>query len=73
MLVKNDYRQCITSIGCSVQRYFGLQPAHETLNDLDELLEREQPENVIVLLYDGMGSRILDRTSVPTASCKETA
>ena len=65
MLVKNDYRQCITSIGCSVQRYFGLQPVHETLNDLDELLERKQPENVIVLLYDGMGSRILDRHLSP--------
>ncbi len=65
MLVKNDYRQCITSIGCSVQRYFGLQPAHESLSDLDSLLDREQPENVVVLLYDGMGSRILDRHLSP--------
>ena len=65
MLVKNDYRQCITSIGCSVQRYFGLQPSHESLSDLDAILEREQPENVIVLLYDGMGSRILDRHLSP--------
>ena len=61
MLVRNDYRQCITNIGCSIQRYFGIQPVHETLSDLDEILEEKQPRNVVLILYDGMGSRILDR------------
>ncbi|MBQ6654947.1 MAG: alkaline phosphatase family protein [Erysipelotrichaceae bacterium] len=61
MIVRNDYTQCITNVACSIQRYFGIEPAHETLSDLDEILERKQPQNVILILYDGMGSRILER------------
>ena len=29
---------------------------------IDELLQEKKPQNVILMLFDGMGSRILDRT-----------
>lgn len=62
MLVKNNYNECLTNLACSIQKYFGLEPKHNTIPYMDELLEEKQPKNVILMLFDGMGSRILDRT-----------
>ena len=62
MKVKNNYNECITNFACSIQKYFGLTPKHNTLSYIDELLEEKNPENVVVILFDGIGSRILDRT-----------
>ncbi len=61
MLVKNNYNECITNLACSIRKYFGLDYKHNTLNYIDKLLEEKQPKNVVVILFDGMGSRILDR------------
>ncbi len=61
MIVKNDYNNCLTNLACSIRKYFGLEYHHQTLNKIDELLN-DNPRNVILILFDGMGSRILDRT-----------
>ena len=61
MIVKNDYHNCITNLACSIQKYFGVEYKHDTLKDIDEILARRQPKNVILLLYDGMGARIIER------------
>ena len=34
---------------------------HKTLSYIDELLEEKQPENVILLLLDGLGSRVMEK------------
>lgn len=62
MIVKNNYDKCLTNFACSIRKYFELEYHHKTLKEVDDLLERYQPENVVVLLFDGMGSRILKRT-----------
>ena len=62
MKVKNNYKECITNFACSIEKYFGLTPKHNTLPYIDELLEEKKPENVVVILFDGLGSKILDRT-----------
>lgn len=62
MKVKNNYNECITNFACSIEKYFGLTPKHNTLSYIDKLLEEKKPENVVVILFDGLGSRILDRT-----------
>lgn len=62
MKVKNNYNECITNLACSIRKYFGLDYKHNTLSYVDKLLEEKQPKNVVVILFDGMGSRILDRT-----------
>lgn len=62
MLVKNNYNECITNLACSIRKYFDLDYKHNTLSYVDKLLEEKQPKNVVVMLFDGMGSRILDRT-----------
>lgn len=62
MIVKNNYNECLTNLTCSVRRYFGLNTKHNSLPYIDKLLNEKQPKNVVVILFDGMGSRILDRT-----------
>lgn len=62
MIVKNNYEECITNLACSIRKYFDLDYKHNTLKYVDELLERKKPKNIVTILFDGMGSRILDRT-----------
>lgn len=62
MLVKNNYKECLTNLTCSIRKYFELDYKHNTLDYIDKLLEEKQPKNVVVIPFDGMGSRILDRT-----------
>ena len=58
MIVKNNYNECITNLACSIRKYFGLEAKH---NSLEYMLNEKQPENVVLILFDGMGSRILNR------------
>ena len=62
MVVSNNYQECITNLACSIRKYFNLPYHHNTLKDIDEILERDKPSNVIVILFDGMGYNILNRT-----------
>lgn len=62
MLVKNNYNECLSNLACSIQKYFGLKAKHNSIEYIDKLLNEKQPKNVVVILFDGMGSRILDRT-----------
>ena len=61
MEVRNNYQECLTNLACSIRKYFGLEYKHNTLDYIDKVLEEKQPKNVVIILYDGMGSRILDR------------
>ncbi len=62
MRVKNNYNKCLTNLACSIQKYFVLNTKHNSIEYIDNLLNEKQPKNVVVILFDGMGSRILDRT-----------
>ncbi|MGM9834760.1 MAG: alkaline phosphatase family protein [Bacilli bacterium] len=62
MIVKNNYNECITNLACSIRKHFGLEYKHNTLGYIDKLLEENNFKNVVLILFDGMGSRILDRT-----------
>ena len=61
MLVKNNYRECLTNLACSIRRYFNLEYVHPSLDEIDRLLDDYQPKNVVTILCDGMGSNIMDR------------
>lgn len=61
MKVKNNYHECITNLACSIRKYFGLDYKHNTLSYIDQILESSKPKNVVLFLFDGMGSNILDR------------
>lgn len=60
MIIKNDYDNCLTNLACSVRRFFGLPHSHATLRDVDDLLDGRAPQNVVVILCDGMGSNLID-------------
>jgi len=62
MVIKNNYNECLTNLACSIRKYFGLEYHHNTLPYIDEILDRDKTKNVIVILFDGMGSKILNRT-----------
>jgi len=62
MNVKNNYKECLTNLACSIRKYFELDYKHNTLDYIDKILENYKPKNVVVILFDGLGARILDRT-----------
>ena len=61
MNIKNNYDDCLTNLACSIRKYFNLEYHHKTLKYIDDLLEKYNPKNVVLILYDGQGSRIIDR------------
>ena len=61
MVVKNNYHECITNLACSIRKYFNLDYNHNTLDYIDKLLSTKKPKNVVMLLFDGMGSNIIDK------------
>ena len=60
--LKVNYDECITNVACSILKYFNCNYYHKTIHILDEILNEKNPENIILILFDGMGSRILDKT-----------
>ena len=62
MEIKNNYQECLTNLACSIRKYFNLDYKHNTIDYIDELLNKYQPKNVVTILCDGMGYNILKRT-----------
>ena len=52
----------LTSLACSIEKYFDINSLHKTLPFIDKQLEEKQLENVILLLlFDGFGSRKMEK------------
>jgi hypothetical protein len=60
MKVKNNYDECLTNLACSIRKNFNLEYHHKTIVDIDNILAKNY-KNVVLILFDGMGSNILDR------------
>ena len=56
-----DYDNSLTSLSNSILKHFGVSPLHKTLDILDKTLEENNSKNVVVILYDGLGARVIDR------------
>lgn len=61
MIVKNNYNECLTNLACSIQKHFGLKTKHNSIEYIDKILNEKNPENIVTILFDGMGSRIIER------------
>lgn len=57
---KINYDECITNVACSILKYFNCDYYHKTIDALDKILSEKNPKNVVLMLFDGLGSRILD-------------
>ena len=55
-----NYDDSLISLACSVLKRFGAPYSHSTLEDFDELLAKGY-KNVVVMLFDGMGTAILEK------------
>lgn len=60
-IIMPDYNNSIVSLACSIRKYFDLDYNHNTNKTLDNILEEKKPKNVVVILFDGMGSRLIKR------------
>ena len=60
-MIMPDYNDSITNLACSIMKYFELNYKHNTIEDIDNILEEKQPKNVVVILYDGMGYNLLKK------------
>ena len=60
-IIYPDYDKCLTNLTNSILKYFDITPYHKTLKELDKVLEESNYDNIILLIYDGMGSNILSR------------
>lgn len=58
-LILPDYKNSIVNVACSIRKYFELDYNHNTIEKIDKILEEKQPKNVVVMLFDGMGSKLL--------------
>lgn len=60
-MIKADYQDSITNLACSIRKYFEVDYKHNTIKEVDEVLDKVKPKNVVVILYDGLGFNILNR------------
>lgn len=58
-IILPDYKNSIVNVACSIRKYFELDYNHNTIEKIDKILEEKQPKNVVVMLFDGMGSKLL--------------
>lgn len=56
-----NYNDCIANLACSILKHFDCNYTHNTISDVDKALEENNPKNVIVILYDGMGYNLVNR------------
>jgi len=55
-----NYNDSVVSLANSIRKHFDLEVYHNTLSDLDDVLKKDY-KNVVVILYDGMGSHIFKK------------
>ena len=58
-MILPDYNNSIVNLMSSIRKYFDLDYEGNTLDIVDTLLKKNNPKNVVVILYDGMGSRLV--------------
>ncbi len=60
-MVMPNYEDCITNLACSIRKYFELDTKHSGIKEIDDILSKKKPRNVVVILYDGLGFNIMNR------------
>lgn len=56
-----NYDNSLVSLANSALKYFGAECCHSTLKQFDDLLAKKRYKNVVVMLFDGMGTKILEK------------
>ncbi len=61
MICKPEYDNCSLNIAASMLRHFDVPCSHKTHPYVDELLGQSTYQNVVVMLFDGMGIDLLQK------------
>lgn len=69
-IVLPNYDHCILGTITSILKYYNVETKHKSSEKLDEILAKKDYKNVIFLVLDGLGERILEKTS-PNGYLKE--
>lgn len=56
-----EYLNSIVNVSNSILKYFNVDTFHESLSDLDKILEINNSKNVVIILYDGMGYNLINK------------
>lgn len=56
-----NYQNCLTNVSCSILKFFGLDCNHNSLPLLDTALKNYNYKNILMIIYDGMGSKIINK------------
>lgn len=54
-------RKNLVNLSNSFLKEMGIKPLNDTLKEMDEELAQKNYKNIILILYDGMGSAVLNR------------
>ena len=56
-----NYDNCLTNLSNSLLKFYGLETYHNTLNKLDNILNEKDYKNIVLMLFDGMGTNLIER------------
>lgn len=56
-----DYQNSILNIPCTLLKHFGLRAPHGTLAVLEQELTAHQYKNIVLMVFDGMGTSVLEK------------
>ena len=59
-LVYPDYNRCLVNLVNSILKHFEADCFHGSLEEIDNILNKHEYKNVVLMLNDGMGSKILE-------------
>lgn len=54
------YEKSITNLSCSILKHFNVVSKHKSINEIDEILLKNKRKNIITVLLDGLGSKVLE-------------
>lgn len=62
MILLPDYENCGVNVISSIAAACGMTPGHQTHPFTDALLQKKRYKNIILMLFDGMGVDLLEKT-----------
>ena len=62
-IILPDYKHCILNTITSILKYYNVKTNHNSLTNLDTILNKTKYKNIILLILDGLGEHILNNVS----------
>lgn len=56
----NIYNNCLTNVSNSILNYYNIKKFHNSNKEIDNKLLESNPNNIVLILLDGLGSSILE-------------